>query len=188
MRGLHNLCQTSKENIHLCVKHRCVSSPFWRSSLAALWVGTLCVCCIYLTAMEMKASGDIPWFSPLFCRKVMSIKVDVICDLLPPSFFRRPPTLLSFPVTLLWWTKWAFSFADKQRWECESVRDATLPHSGEKKKKTKKTQKKRCIECLARCLMVSGSFMMLQQCRKGSLYCWTSKVCLLTRKGGKTDC
>lgn len=188
MRGLHNLCQTSKENMHLCVKHRCVSSPFWRSSLAALWVGTLCVCCIYLTAMEMKASGDVPWFSPLFCRKVMSIKVDVICDLLPPSFFCRPPTLLSFPVTLLWWTKWAFSFADKQRWECEGVRDATLPHSGGKKKKNKENTKETLHWMFGQ--MFNGQWLLhdAPALQKRFFILLDLQGLLANKKGGKTDC
>lgn len=98
-------------------------------------------------------------FSSLFCRKVASINVDVICDLLPPSFPCCPPTLLSFPVILLWWTKWAFSLADKQRWERERCCTATWG-----KKTTKKTQKKCYAECFARCFMVNGPFVVLQKC------------------------
>lgn len=140
-------------------------------------VVTVWSCCIHLCSRNY-CFRDI-LFSPLFCRKVASIKVDVICELLPPSFRCCPPTLLSFPVILLWWTKWAFSLADKQRWAWE------LLHCDMGKKQQRKHKRNAMLNVLLDVSWSTVPSWCSRNVKRGSLYCWTSKVYLLIRKEEK---
>lgn len=124
MRGLQNLPDIKGKYALLrkTQMHFALDESFLKVVTQHVEVVTMCSCCIHLTVMGIKVSRNILLFSPLFCRKVVSIKVDVISDLLP-SLATLP--LLSC-VILLWRTKWAFSIADKPRWEHEGCYTVTL--------------------------------------------------------------
>lgn len=96
-----------------------------------------------------------------------------------PSLVALP--LLSFSGISSWWTKWAFSLADAQRW------GGTLPRSAEGhvfRWTRKKILNNRYVECFDRSFMVCGSFSKVE---KGSLYSLTSKVSFQIRRKKKTD-
>lgn len=134
MRGLQNLPDIKGKYALLRKTQMRFESFLKVVTHSILNVVILCFCCICLTAMEIQVSGDILLFSPLFCRKVMWIKVDVICDLRPLLSFAALPLFYLFMLL----------YCDEQNEllaslisRDESARDATLPHSGEKKKKRK---------------------------------------------------